>query len=95
MKDLRIFLDEGTGLDRFRDCTHLVYEGYGIVDQNDANLLALKGRMRPYPQASAVLRHEFSKPARLMLRFLHNVLSRRLHTLRRLLHLDLVFLRKN
>lgn len=75
-----------------REENYLVYEGYSVINCDKANLLALKGRMSSDPQAGAVLRHEFPKSARLVLRFLHDILRGRLHALRWLLHLHLVIL---
>lgn len=48
--------------------------------------------MGPDPQTGAVLRHEFTEFARLVLRFFHDILHRWLHTLRWLLHLHFVIL---
>lgn len=73
---------------------YLIDESYSAVNRNKSDLFALQRRMSPYSQTSAILRDEFPESARLKLRLFDNVLSGRLHTLRRFLHFDFVILNK-
>lgn len=75
--------------------SYLINESYSAVNRDESDLFALQRRMSSYSQASAILRNKFPKSARLKLRLFDNVLSRRLHTLRRFLHFDFVILKGN